>query len=64
MAAPELEIDYNARDVPAVAACSLCKAQMPSMRSKGASKEDLLKWFKIQFALHMREHHRWFLLRG
>lgn len=58
--APELEIDYNSRDIPVVAKCSLCKATMPSMKTQGASREEMLKWFKIQFALHMSEHHKGF----
>jgi hypothetical protein len=61
---PELEINYNASDIAVSAKCSLCKVSMPTMKAKGASAEEMLKWFKVQFALHMREQHRWFLPRS
>lgn len=31
---------------------------MPAMKSKGASFEELMKWFSIQFALHRKDRHK------
>jgi hypothetical protein len=53
---PEQVTDYDPRGAPLSAQCSICKAQMPPMKSKGGSKEELLKWYSIQFALHGKEH--------
>ena len=52
--APELEIDFTLRGVPVAARCSICRAEMPPMKAKGASAEELLRWFSIQLGLHSR----------
>ena len=54
---PELELDYNSASHPISAKCSVCGVQMPHMESKGASSEDITKWFLIQFDLHVRHEH-------
>jgi len=54
---PELEIDYNSDSHPVSAKCSVCSDQMPHLESKGASSEDITKWFAIQFDLHVRHKH-------
>jgi hypothetical protein len=54
---PELEVDYNSDSHPVSAKCSVCGVQMPHMESKGASSEDRIKWFAIQFDLHVRHKH-------
>ena len=53
---PELEIDYDRRGIPIAAGCP--RAEMPLVKSKGASAEELLKWHAIQFALPRRDHHK------
>ena len=53
----ELLIDYSADSNPISAKCSACGAQMPLMESKGASSAESIKWFAIQFDLHVRQKH-------
>ena len=52
---PELRVDYILR--PVSARCSACGVQMPLMESKGASLVESVKWFAIQFQLHVRQKH-------
>jgi hypothetical protein len=54
---PELLLDYSARSHPISAMCSACGVQMPFMESKGASSAESIKWFAIQFDLHIRHKH-------
>jgi hypothetical protein len=53
----ELIFDYNANSLRVSAKCSACGVQMPLMESKGASSAESIKWFAIQFDLHMRQKH-------
>jgi hypothetical protein len=54
---PELLVDYSANSRPVSARCSACFVQMPLMESKGASSAEGIKWFAIQFDLHVRQKH-------
>jgi hypothetical protein len=54
---PELLVDYNSNSYPISATCSACGVQMPLMESKGASQAEGIKWFAIQFDLHVRHKH-------
>jgi hypothetical protein len=54
---PELQLDYNSNSHPIYAKFSACGAQMPTMESKGASSPETIKWFTIQFDLHLRQKH-------
>jgi hypothetical protein len=54
---PELLIDYDANSHPVSANCSICGVQLPHMESKGASSAESIKWFAIQFDLHVRQKH-------
>jgi hypothetical protein len=54
---PELLVDYNSSSHPISAKCSVCGVQMPVMESKGASSAESIKWFAIQFELHVRHKH-------
>jgi hypothetical protein len=54
---PELLTDYNSNSYPVSAKCSVCGVQMPHMEHKGASSADGIKWFAIQFDLHVRHKH-------
>lgn len=54
---PELQVDYNASSYPISAKCSKCLVQMPHMEHKGASQAESIKWFAIQFDLHVRHKH-------
>jgi hypothetical protein len=53
----ELLVDYNSNSHPLSANCSACGVQMPLMESKGASSAENIKWFAIQFDLHVRQKH-------
>jgi len=53
----ELLVDYNSNSHPVSAKCSACADQMPLMESKGASSAESIKWFAIQFDLHVRQKH-------
>lgn len=54
---PELLLDYSADSQPISAKCSACGTRMPLMESKGASSAESIKWFAIQFDLHVRQTH-------
>jgi hypothetical protein len=54
---PELLVDYNSNSHPVSAMCSACGVQMPLMESKGASSAECIKWFAIQFDVHMIQKH-------
>lgn len=53
---PELEI--QSAGISYRCGCSICKAETPLMKSKGASAEELLKWYAIRFAFHREDHHK------
>jgi hypothetical protein len=54
---PELLLDYDVNSHPISAKCSVCGIEMPHMESKGASSAESIKWFGIQFDLHVRHKH-------
>jgi hypothetical protein len=54
---PELMIEYGVNSHPISALCVACRARMPLMESKGASSEENVKWFAVQFELHVRRNH-------
>jgi hypothetical protein len=59
---PELTIDYGGSLRPVAAECSECRERMPFMKAKDASSEETMKWFQVQFHLHVRRKHtgkRW-----
>ena len=54
---PELRVDYSVTSHPISAKCSACGVRMPLMESKGASSAEVIKWFAIQFHLHVGHRH-------
>lgn len=54
---PELRIRYNSEEFPVSARCSMCRAEMPRMKSQGASLDETIRWFSIQFDLHKKREH-------
>jgi hypothetical protein len=55
---PELRIEFDSNRYPVSAVCTACRAAMPRMKSEGASSEDMMRWFSIQFNIHKKRKHK------